>query len=403
MPKISIGRGFRQQRSILPPENYGMAVFAKDRVENLVAAQNANHMEALKVQGSDLKIWIRNFSGQKCSCGCIQNQSITNPDKAQFMDPFNDIKVTKRNSDISDGNEPAQSIEDVNSDFIEDDEDFLNSLKQEYSIGDETDLIYGGDKTPCGICLGTGYKNGYQMYNGDRIILDYWNQPISKGFMLEKTYPYSYVANFDSSNYIIWNFQAPTFFKDFLGIRVRDNIKYCKDYELQISFDGHYFTKYSDDLIKARRGKETQIFLKVIPYENPLANATKFSITHIEVYYQLGDYIKGDFAPIEDTENFEYFEALQTTNLELAGDIAGLTRESVILDPKNNNLWKVVSVTPHMTEARQIFKNELSLRRLQPSENLYLLNLLENPYIILNTRGLEQRQGKQTYFGEYNP
>ena len=287
--------------------------------------------------------------------------------------------------------------------FIEDDEDFLNSLKQEYSIGDETDLIYGGDKTPCGICLGTGYKNGYQMYNGDRIILDYWNQPISKGFMLEKTYPYSYVANFDSSNYIIWNFQAPTFFKDFLGIRVRDNIKYCKDYELQISFDGHYFTKYSDDLIKARRGKETQIFLKVIPYENPLANETKFSITHIEVYYQLGDYIKGDFAPIEDTENFEYFEALQTTNLELAGDIAGLTRESVILDPKNNNLWKVVSVTPHMTEARQIFKNELSLRRLQPSENLYLLNLLENRHIILSTRGLEQRQGKQTYFGEYNP
>ena len=140
-----------------------------------------------------------------------------------------------------------------------------------------------------------------------------------------------------------------------------------------------------------------------MPYENPLANETKFSITHIEVYYQLGDYIKGDFAPIEDTENFEYFEALQTTNLELAGDIAGLTRESVILDPKNNNLWKVVSVTPHMTEARQIFKNELSLRRLQPSENLYLLNLLENPYIILNTRGLEQRQGKQTYFGEYNP
>ena len=53
MPKISIGRGFRQQRSILPPENYGMAVFAKDKVENLVAAQNANHMEALKVQGSE--------------------------------------------------------------------------------------------------------------------------------------------------------------------------------------------------------------------------------------------------------------------------------------------------------------------------------------------------------------
>ena len=56
-----------------------------------------------------------------------------------------------------------------------------------------------------------------------------------------------------------------------------------------------------------------------------------------------------------------------------------------------------------MTEARQIFKNEIELRQIQPSENLYLLNLLENPYIILNTRGLEQRQGKQTYFGEYNP
>lgn len=407
MGKISIGRGFRQQRAILPPENRGMAMIAKNRIENVVAAQNANHMEALKVQGSDLKIWVRTFAGQKCSCCTTGGQTQSNPDKTIFIDPFNDITTSKRNFDISDGNEIPQSYQNPMEDDVEamSDEEFIDSITSDdtYAIGDENSIIYGGDKTPCGICLGTGYKNGYQMYNGNRIVLDYWNNPVSQGFMLEKTYPYSYTSNFDSSNYIIWSFEAPTFFKDFLGLRVRNNLSYCKDYKLEISFDGIVFMEYDDALIKSRKGKETQIFLKVIPYDHPLSNSVNFTITHIELYYQMGDYIKGDFAPIADTENFELFEALQTTSLELAGDIAGLSRESVILDDKNHKLWKVISITPHMTEARQIFKNEIELRQIQPSENLYLLNLLENPYIILNTRGLEQRQGKQTYFGEYNP
>lgn len=401
MAKISISRGFRQQHSILRPENAGMAMIAKNRIEQVVAQQNANHIESLKVQGSDLKIWLRTYSGQKCSCGCGDKQSVTNPDKPQFLeDPFMEVTVENKKRSEQDENEPFQKFGDPNLDFSED--EILQNIEN-YAIQDENDLVYGGDKTPCGICLGTGYKNGYQMFNGDRIVLDYWNDPITNGFLLQRTYPYSYQADFSDSNYIIWTFNAPTYFKEFCGIRVRNNIKYCKDYSLYISFDGLTFYPYEDRLLSSRNGVQTKVFLKVVPYNNPIAKANKFEITHIEVYYQLGEYIKGDFAPIEKSENFEFFEALQTTELELAGNISGIDREAIFLDPKNHKLWKVVSITPHLTEAKQIFKNELSLRMVQPSENAYLLFLLDNPYVILNYRGLEQKQNMRTYFGEYTP
>ena len=52
-----------------------------------------------------------------------------------------------------------------------------------------------------------------------------------------------------------------------------------------------------------------------------------------------------------------------------------------------------------MTSDRQIFKNELELRMIQNSENLYLLNLINKPYLILNHRGLEQKQDMLTYNG----
>lgn len=397
--KISISRGFRQQHSILRPQNTGMSVFAKNRVEQVVGIQNEKHIEALKVQGTDLSIWLRGYSGQKCSCGCDSSPSITNQDKMEFSDPLSITMVTDR-SQYQDQNEPPQSYQNPLDDF-ETDEEILDSLK--YSIGDENDLVFGGDKTPCGICLGTGYKDGYQMYNGSRIVLDYWDNPTSNGFLIRDTHPYSYQADFDDANYITWKVELPTFFKQFIGLRVRNNIETCRGYSVKISFDGITYVDYSDRQIIDRNGTPTVAFIKIIPNLKQLAKSEKFEITHIELYFQLGDFIKGDFAPISNTENFEFFEALQTTSLELAGDVAGIDREAVILDRKNHRLWKVVSVTPHLTEARQIFKSELDLRMIQPSENLYLLNLLTNPYTILNYRGLEQKQNLQTYFGEYTP
>ena len=132
----------------------------------------------------------------------------------------------------------------------------------------------------------------------------------------------------------------------------------------------------------------------------PGAENIKFSVSHIEVFYKLGELIKGDFEPITETENFELFEALQTTKLELAGDVSYIGREDVICEGKQGQLWKVISVTPHMTSDRQIFKNELELRLVQNSENLSLLKLINEPFRILNYRGLEQKQAMQTYDGE---
>lgn len=403
---ISIGRGYRQQNSILRPANNGLAMVAKNRVQQVVGWQNARTVEALKVDGVDLQIWIKCFSGQLCSCSMHNHNNPNLPpiseENLNSYTPFTEMRVSEEfNNDLL-WDDSQQDWEDKRDVKIGIKEDVTEDLIEKYAEGQSNNsLIYGGDKTPCGICYGTGYKEGYQLFNGKRIVLDYFDSPEKFGFIIERTYPYSFVADYRSDNFIIWKFKAPTYFKDYLGIRVRNNVEYCKDYSLYISFDGENWELYKDSLIKARNGKETIIFLKIVPYDIPIRQSDKFRVTHIEMFYQLGDYIKGDFAPITKSENWELFEALQTTNLELAGDISYLDRECVIGEPKQGNLWKVVDITPHMTSDRQIFKNEISLRMIQESENLSLLNLINQPYKVLNYRGLEQKQAMQTYSGEY--
>ena len=380
-----------------------MAMVAKNRIQQAVGIQNARTVEALKVDGVDLQIWQKCFSGQKCSCSLKSDDSLSSTigDRNNLDDnPFSSATL----KDYGWDNDNIENFEDSPQNF-DGQEDFREdsiSLEdiENYSINSDNSLIYGGDKTPCGICYGTGYKEGYQLFNGKRYVLDFYDNPEVKGFKLVNTYPYSFESDFSSDNYIIWKFKAPTYFKKYLGIRVRNNVSYCKNYDLYISINGTDWEKYSDDLIESRNGIQSTFYIKVVPYNIESAMATKFSITHIEVFYQLGDFIKGDFEPISETENWEFFEALRTTKIELAGDISYIGREDVIGEGKNGLLWKVVSITPHMTSDRQIFKNEIELRMIHPSENLYCLKLINEPFVTLNYRGLEQKQGIQTYNGE---
>jgi len=402
---FSIGRGKFQQNSILYPANNGIAMVAKNRIQQAVAMENARLTESIKVDGVDLQIWIKNTSGQLCSCGCNDLGSSTddagNVNHIDAENPFADMTVEENweNWQIDATYNEAQRKYDNREDYQTLNKDIDEELITQYAESSDNSLLYGGDKTPCGICYGTGYKNGYDLFNGKRIVLDYYDTPENRGFVIDRTYPISFKSTYSSSNYLIWKFNAPTFFKKFLGLRVRNNVDLCHNYDLEISFDGQNFQKYSENLIGERKGQKTTVYLRVKPYD---LGAGEFSITHIEVFYQLGDYIKGDFAPITNTENFELFEALQTTSLELAGDVAYLDRECVIGEPKNGNLWKITSITPHMDSNRQIFRNELELRMIQKSENLYCLNLINNPYLILNYRGLEQKQNMLTYNGDNN-
>lgn len=398
---INIGRGKYQQNSILYPAEKGMNMIAKNRIQQAVGMQNSRHIEALKVDGVDLQIWTKHYSGQLCSCGLnkVEDTSDSGMNYIQeSTDPFTDMTIEEdwenweNNKEKNEWNRDYSNYKDYKTQ-----EQVTEELIERYAENSDNSLLYGGDKTPCGICFGTGYKEGYQLFNGKRYVLDYYDNPQTFGFIVDRTYPISFKAKYDGNNYIIWKFKAPTYFKKYLGIRVRNNIEICKNYTLEISFDGINYIKYEDSLVIDRNRQQTDIYLKVIPYS--LDTSEDFSITHIEVFYQLGDFIKGDFAPIAQTENFELFEALQTTSLELAGDVAYLDRECVIGEPKSGNLWKITSLTPHMTSDRQIFKNELELRMIQNSENLYLLNLINKPYLILNHRGLEQKQDMLTYNG----
>ena len=399
---ITIGRGYRQQNSILKPSNNGMSVVAKNRLTQAVGMQNALTVEALKVDGVPLQIFTKRLSGQKCSC-CVNNTVNNNGNNPlSVSDSLNDFKVQDFVVEGEDYDDIPTNTDNYDNILMADNstDKLTEDLISELAIDDSNSLVFGGDKTPCGICYGSGYKNSYDLFNGQRIVLDYFDKPILEGFTIERTYPYSFISDYSSDSSIMWCVRLPTFFKKYIGIRVRNNVSYCKDYCMYVSFDGLNFIQYEDSLVAERNGNETTMLIKIVPY-NLGQQPKPFTITHLELFFQLADFPYGDFEPIQKSENWEFFEALQTTTLELAGNGCYIERESIISDSKNNLLWKVVAVTPHYTAERQIFKTVIELRMIQQSETLYCLNLINNPFIVLNYRGLEQKQGLLTYSGEY--
>jgi len=395
---ITVGRGYRQQHSILKPANNGIAVVANNRLMQAVGQQNANHIEALKVDGVPCPVFIKNFSGKKCSCCKDLNKlTSTGANESSFM---SDFTVDERDDDTDETFlEFPQSKTSNTDDVIEDEPPLTEDLLEEYALKDDNSLIFGGDKTPCGICFGAGYKDSYSLFNGQRIVLDYYDNPELFGFKIENTAPLSFSASYSSDNYIKWKVKLPTYFMKFLGLRVRNNLSSCSNYDVFISFDDINFVKYEDSVFQSRQGQDSIATIKVIP--RSMNNSLFFTLTHIELFYQFAEFPYADFKPIQQSENWEYFEALKTTEIEFAGDIRNVNRESVILDTKNALLWKVVSVTPHYTVNRQLFKQEIDLRMIQPSEALYCLYLIQRPFVEVVYRGLEQKQGMKTYLGEF--
>lgn len=408
---INVGRGVRQQSSILRPMNSGMAHVARQRLTQYVGMANAQNKEAIKVDGVDAQIWIRGTAGRACSCrhpviNTTNSLKDYTPEQADSDNPFNfklhspldmdtkiEYKVDKNeietdinlndNQDKSWLNEfdlaPDQPL-----DLIEEDNNIFN-------VGN-TSLLFGGDKSPCAICYGTGWTSGYRLINGDRIIADSSLPNIVFGAYVDKdTHPYSFVLSKDINAFVEFELDIPLYFKQIINFSISNNC--IPIYAVIVaSKNGKDFEPLTLDWLQSCMGKTNHIWIRVL---GDFTREIRF--THVEINYQLADFPKLDLPPFARQENYQYFEALQTMSFEVNGEVPYLDRECVIGEVKNGFLWKVVSSTQHMDSLRQLFKTEIEARLIQRSEALFMLNMIYRPLAVLNYRGLERIQGLTDY------
>lgn len=255
----------------------------------------------------------------------------------------------------------------------------------------------------CGICLGTLYKDSFDLVNGKLITLDSYNIENLDGFeIVPDSKPLTYTSKLGKYSSITFKTVFTKYFSTVDAISVCNNAEQVKNIKIELSTDNTTFLPYSITWFNSLKTKNVEnIYIKVTPIcdTNIITN-----ITHIFLLLSMGKKVLLDYPKISDTINFDYFESIQTADLEFPGWVS-VKRGAYIVETKNKLIWKVTSVTPTYSSAGQLYLSNVKVRRVQNVEAPYFLNTLINqqPFVPLNHRGLETQQGLRYYDGKkYN-
>lgn len=434
---IKINNGLGTGRKALPPRNSGMSNWSQLRLNNTIARANQQYKEALNTDGFSIYVWSRSLRGNICSCQKktdmvkpIPTDTKTKSLKSSGSKP-NDLWQIKRALPT-----PAQQAND----FYDEIQEFNNTTGDEtssklgreiyttaigeedsglLSIGNDRSVLFGGqDKTRCGICFGYGYVDGYSLYNGQRIVLESTKVNSISGFVSNtEKLPLSFSSPLRLDSYVEWIVELPTYYQRVMGVNIRNNLKSVEGLIAIFSIDNGITWKVLNAtnidsgfgapqraIIRVVVNNTTQDNIVNIDPQYGISSSTgleyvrsatsdPIEFTHLEIFYIMGDMPKAQMPNFTRPTNFEFFDVLVQAQMEVGADISWIDREYIIGDSKHGLLWKVVDATPKLTSLRQVLGYDLSLRLVQNSEQVYLLNLLTNVNTQLAFRGIEQEQG----------
>lgn len=407
---ISIGRGIAARNSTLDAPNRGIAGVATDRLRATVSRANQRHEEALRVDGLHAHVWIKTGAGLRCTCSASQINTVPNPAKprsAPVAVSGPQVRVREIIRERVDRPLPANSsalagiVAEVNA--AQDNNDPAGDSELDAIVAaaeamhldrdsasrrpNEGPTLGGLDMSRCGICLGTGRVEGYQMHGGARYVLDASDTwPFTmEGWTFEHTRPRAWVCDADDARAsVTWTVDLPAYFMRTV-VRARNNTRPALGLVLEMRSGSDAWQPLTDATLMARRGMNNLLEIRVRPMSGFSAQGT-LRFTHIEMHFEFVEMPRGDMPQLLLNDGLEYYEPIINTNMELSATVSGVERGSVIGESRYGHLWKVTDVTNHQTGARQLFNVELQLRMLQRWELLYLLNLYRRADVDLELR-----------------
>ena len=426
---IKFGPKSPNQVKQIAQRNFGRAnkyYPAQQELDYITSRASAQVTEAIEVDGVDLVYWKKSSEGRFCSCQLRQGFN-SDSDPSDFDDP---PPITVRQSShiidnqknptmvITDGpfsgtvigelpesesgnsfnpdtNEKEQNIFDYITNPEDSAQDIIN--QDSYLNNPEAGVVFGGEKSPCGICFKTGHVGGYQLLQGSRIILDStsdYNMDMQGFDINTDDRPFTFNSANDPTNFVIWTLEIPKYFEKVNAIVVRNNltinIKTVIEFKPQSGGD---WTVISPQALNQFKRTKTTLLIRVRPKERKLDGFVQF--THVELVFQTAPWIKCQIAPLEKTTNFAIFQGAQTriASIVLPPSLPNVSFDDVMLDSKYGILWKTSSVTDNMTATRQIMGWQINAREVHPDEMTYLLKVTSIPYIELSYTGLEAIQG----------
>jgi hypothetical protein len=415
--KMRLGGPFDRDSSI-PPPNTGLNYYAQKRLDNVVSRAVARHQNSLFVDGIYFNVWTRHIGGGAV-CTCTSNLNTgslleslpadstdVNANRRQPIHARNPLDIrdsedgdfkafvfsTNDHAAVLNKNNPPPNIA---LDFNEPLDNAIDTLNQKLLMenllqppdedelarmvaGSSTGAVYGGDKTPCGICFSTRYTGGYSLMGGQRVVLDAsfaYNYSLHNGAIVDtNSHPHKFRLN--SKSYVLWEADLTPYAISWLNFAVNNNLEHAPLLQLEL-FWNHKWQEVTLGLLLQLYGKDTSnMRLRVIPNPNvKFSNEDILEFTHAELSYITVPPLLGQAPQLPLAVNFEVVEPLISTNFELSASAPEIPRETVMQDSRTNLLWKVMTVTPQMTAGKQIFSYNVDVRKIASSESLYRLVL----------------------------
>ena len=416
--------------NVIAPKNYGMSGVVQQRLSAVIVQANDQFENSLAVDGSQAFIWHRSNAGRICTC---QN---TRPKQDSFTDLMNNNPT--ENNIIAQGEEEftgkgekrhryiireadtsqlipnrrylgtaasadpsfVPSPTDSNINQLDPNMEFDTLSSGERDLSNELALfnqnssgfLFGGDGTPCGICIGTGYIEGYSFLNGKRIILDASDVTAfnAVGISLNRqTFPFSFIGECDINNSVTWpGVELPTYFVNFNGLVVRNNTQPCENMAITVDFhDGNGFVPYSLTQFSNTNGSPTIVDVKVSPMDNNEDGNCQF--THLEMTYQLVPPFLAQLSPQTPTFSADRERDLVETSIVLSSRVPEIKIFDIIYLDKYDALYKISETTDAYTAQRQVMGwNSVNVRLIQSYDYSSLLRLAFNPNLNTAFAGL---------------
>ena len=427
--------------SAIPPSNTGLSKYAQARLDNITSRAVQKHKNSLMVDGNPIFLWIRRPTGGLI-CTCQQRSQptdATNQPNVFSTDPRQPIAY--RTSLVKDddvgyeiihirgyddegaavptNNPLLQQIQQASPnpnappipDLGQNSLDAMTPLDVENSNADtETILaedqrlalmlneggngVWGGDKTPCGICYSTGRTQGYQLVNATRLLLDASGENVLAlhgGTVQRNKFPAKFKVT--TTAWVQWEVNIPAFTNGWLTMVVRDNLQPAENVRLDI-FQNNEWVPLTLALLGSTDGTDRRgTIIRAIANNAVVPIGSTVEFTHAEIIYSTADPILAQCPPVTVSTNFEVLEPLIQTEFEVLAAVPDLSRESVFQDTKYKYLWKVLDVTPKTTSRGQVFAYSINARMVHRSEMAFAMAIILQPNLTVNFRGLELTEG----------
>lgn len=422
---MQIGRG-PVTKVFRPNSSNTMFERTQAQLEGHARSHGERYSNALNVDGPNMVFWTNRDGAIPCSCRAVNASSI-DADITPIFDEGEKPTTTKvvigtkstmegnlREAKVTQvkGNKKAlsefeltpnrlrdlTSIDNIRStnldEFIRsgeyEEDDILDALaSSENGSGSLVDTndpfnLFADKIIECPVCLGTGYIDAWQPYNGQRIVLDTSN--VYSFFCEECNIDDSVnptLVSMLSHQTIQWTIKLPLVWDEIIRLNVYNgtNLISPEWYEWSWSVPNMALQGYMEpSSLSALQNIDTNVNLLLYAKED-------FPFTHAEIIFMYAPLIRGQVPEVPHAYEDEFDSWQASVGFELPINV-DLAEGDYIVEAKYKRVWKVNSINIRKTAGGTIFGISADVRALHRFERIfYQLSVFQTvPYGLLGSK-----------------